>query len=72
MSVTVEFINVGRGKKSWRQPLDKLSDQALYRAVKKSGALGSTDIDFTLDENGNGKIYAGFHNVGEFRFIKGA
>lgn len=62
----VRFIEVGRNKKSWEAEYDgELNYNWLYMQAKK--ALMSSDIDFSDD----GKIYAGFRNVGRFEVEAG-
>jgi hypothetical protein len=66
--MTVQFSNVGRGQKSWAVEMPHLDYSALYRAVKKAGALGSRDVDFEWDsETQTGAIFVGgFRQVGSF------
>ncbi|MGE5631350.1 MAG: hypothetical protein ACM3TR_09675 [Caulobacteraceae bacterium] len=60
----VKFIEVGRSKKTWETECEgELTYEWLYSQAKK--ALFSSNIDFTDD----GKIYAGFHNVGRFEIV---
>jgi hypothetical protein len=71
MAITVEFRNVGRGKRTWIANLPNLSDAALYREVSKSGALANQGIDFDVSEDGSGTIYVGgFRPVGTFQTVE--
>lgn len=71
MSFTVEFKNVGRGKKTWRCNLPAITDQYLYDAVLEGRALMSRDIDFEYDEVFKcGTVYVGGgRKVGTFRVV---
>lgn len=71
--VVVSFSNVGRGKLSWTATLPRLDDASMIREIKKRGALGSRDIDFSDDGSGGGAIYVGgFRQVGEWRVVESA
>lgn len=74
MDIIVDFVNVGRDKKSWRATLASLSDRAMFNEVcKRKKALGSPALDFVWHESGEqGVILAGMRPVGEFRVENGA
>lgn len=69
-TVTVQFTNVGAGKKSWTCELPHpLTFHSLFNAVKRQQALGSRDIEFAE----NGGIYVGFvRRVGDWRVLQAA
>ena len=65
--VLVDFIEVGRDKKSWQATLKSLDYDSLYREVRRNGGLGSRDLEFGQEPDSNkGVILAGFRNVGQF------
>jgi len=63
----VEFVEVGRSKKSWCEEMVKLTHGALEKSVRQHGALMSRGIDFDMDDDNTGTIYSGLHPVGRFR-----
>ena len=73
MTVTVEFINVGRGNLCWTDEIRaepepdgdaiRLIPSDMVRSIHRHGALVSRGIDFD-DEGG---IYVGLRRVGTFR-----
>lgn len=67
--MTVEFIDVGRDKRSWTETIE---GKDLYfeieRVVRRSGAIMSRGIDVEIEEDGTGKIIVGgFRTVGTFK-----
>lgn len=73
MDIIVDFVNVGRDKKSWRATLASLSDRAMFNEVSKKKVLMSKILDFVWHESGEqGVILAGMRPVGEFRVENGA
>lgn len=73
MNYEVQFIDVGRGKKCWNQTFQQEpTEPIIERAVKKSGALMSRDIEAVFDCADAGFIAAGFRPVGRFRVISAA
>lgn len=69
MNYTVEFVGVGRNKKSWSVTMDQFpTERILDRHVRKSGALMSSDIECLFDDDlEHGYILAGMREVGAFR-----
>lgn len=73
MNLTVEFIEVGRDKRTWTEvlranPLDCDDiEAAVERAVSKSRALMSRDITAVMTDVDRGDICAGMRTVGTFR-----
>jgi hypothetical protein len=69
--VRVEFIDVGREKRTWFAHLSNLTMHLLTECVRNSGALRSRDIHLSApdDDTGEGLIFAGFHTVGRYRII---
>lgn len=66
--VRVRFTDVGPSKFAWTSDTIPLTEDALYREVKRHRALGSRDIDFNLDDGG---IYVGmFRRVGTFEVLE--
>lgn len=68
----IDFIKVGRNKKSWRlRTVEPPSDDVLAEEVIQSGALVSRDVnvvtDRTHDGSITGAIYAGMRSVGSIR-----
>jgi hypothetical protein len=68
--IAVEFIEVGRNKRSWTAPMKELDEDALYRSVRKHGAVMSRDLSFLLEDETNGAVLAGFHKIGTFRIVE--
>ena len=66
---TVEFVGVGRNKKTWSVSLDQFpTESILERHVRKSGALMSSGIECLFDDDlEHGYIFAGMREVGAFR-----
>ena len=71
MSITIEFKDVGRDKKTWRAEVTDLSEQSILRALRAGGALMSRDIDLDYDPvTGCGDIIVGMiRHVGTFRRV---
>lgn len=69
MSLTVRFINVGRGKKSWEKQMYPDLDEI---AKEARNALASRDVwaEFNEDSLTEGYIGAGFHTVGQFKVVQ--
>ena len=71
--MTVEFVEVGRGKRTWRfqakaRNVDESLATELVRELRKSKALLSRDIDVTLDaDRCSGFIFAGVRQVGRWK-----
>ena len=66
----VQFIKVGRGKRTWTSEMQKVTPNLLADEVARSGALMSRDIEVEWDiDTMKGKIYAGFHSVGTFEIL---
>lgn len=68
----IAFKNVGRQKRNWEAEIntDRPDEEVamdIAKEVNKKGGLMSRDIDIDYTENWNGRIYAGFHKVGEFQ-----
>lgn len=69
-SYRVIFVSVGRYHKSWETTLDQMPTEAiLVKLVRKSGALGSFDIECVFDDDleYGTVIVGGFRPVGSFR-----
>lgn len=69
-SYRVIFVSVGRDHKSWETTLEQMPTEAiLEKLVRKSGALGSRDIECVFDEDleYGTVIVGGFRPVGSFR-----
>lgn len=70
-SYRVHFSAVGRGKKSWTASLKEMpSESTLENLVRKSGALGSNDIECVFDDETleyGTVIVGGFRPVGSFK-----
>ena len=66
-TVTIQFTDVGAGKKSWTADLPRpLTHHSLFKSVKANHALGSLDIDFAE----NGAIYVGMcRRVGSWSVV---
>ena len=67
----IQFKNVGRGKSRWTADIDTSGSaeeiwSAIMSEVKAHGQLMSNEIDVSWNTDFTGKIYAGFHKVGEF------
>ena len=69
----VKFKGVGASNQNWTADIEKLDHDLFYSEVKSSGAIMSSDIDFSVDDNGiNGQIIVGgFRVVGEFEVLGG-
>ena len=61
----VEFIEVGRFKKSWTADLKEISYDSLYLQVKPH--LLSNDIEFTMSGH---VLVSGIRTVGKFRILE--
>lgn len=68
----VEFIDVGRFKRSWSTTLHgEISEAILERHVRKSRALMSNDAECVFDPDRNGgMVCAGYGPVGLFKVTK--
>lgn len=69
--VLVQFSNVGCAKKSWQQEIPTHDDgtidgNAMDRAIRKSKALASRDIEV---DNDGGIYVGGFRRVGEWSLV---
>jgi len=65
--ITVNFIEVGRDKKSWSKQFKIASGLAIAKEAKITGQLMSSDIDAIFADNGSvGYIIAGWIQVGTF------
>lgn len=65
----VDFIEVGRSKKSWTADVSQYPTEPLIeRLVKKQpGAVMSREVECCMDGSSKGSIYVGgFRKVGEF------
>jgi len=62
--ITINFKEVGRGKKSWSAKVQSINHASMHRAVKANGALMSDDIEFDFETGA--VIAGGFRKVGEF------
>ena len=76
--MTVKFKNVGRNDASWSAECSEkdFTYDWFIRQINRNAKLASRyiEIDYENDENGkpsHGKIFAGFHAVGEFT-VEGA
>lgn len=69
----VKFINVGRENKTWaaefKEGKDRKIEHWILRQLGK--ALVSNNVSFYIDEDGTGKVFAGFHTVGELEVLGG-
>lgn len=66
----VDFVDVGRNKKSFSKEMKDIDYDNFYEVVKPH-LLSSFSIDFVLsDEDGTGMVLAGFCIVGRFRINK--
>lgn len=68
MNYQVEFIDVGRNKRSWRYTSAHFpANNELVNQVKQSGALVSHDVWVSLDgEMESGLVLCGMRSVGGF------
>lgn len=77
---TVRFEDVGRGKKTFEVQVrvigDLLDRNDMLRAVRKSGALMSRDIEVIANpfdpEHAMGAVFAGMRVVGAWRVVEKA
>ena len=62
----IKFINVGREDKNWiSEEVKEVTYEILIKEIFQHSALVSSNIEFS-DE---GRIYAGFHHVGDFEVL---
>lgn len=67
MQRIIRFIEVGRSKRTWEEPLKRLTPDTIAMLVAKSGALKSRGIEIDLNiDTMSGSIYAGMRTVGRF------
>jgi hypothetical protein len=66
--ITVNFIEVGRDKKSWSRQFGILSELAIAKEAKRNGGIMSSQVDAELSDNGStGTILVGgWRPVGTF------
>ena len=71
-NMKVKFFDVGSTNASWTAEIKSLDYEVLYRQVKSKGAIMSSGIEFTYDEESKeGDIIVGmFRKVGEFKVIE--
>lgn len=60
----VKFIEVGRNKMTWEETLENVDSDTLAAAIKRKGALMSTDV-WIADST----IFAGFRSVGKTELL---
>ena len=69
----VEFLNVGRDKKSWTEELKSLTENTLRASVRKNHALASRDVEFGVSDVGwppsGTVIVGGMRAVGTWRVV---
>lgn len=67
----IQFKEVGRNKKTWTAEVNELSESALLREIKKSGALMSRGVDVVLDDGDTSGliIVGGWRTVGTFEIL---
>lgn len=66
--VVVSFLEVGRGRLSWKATLARLDEGLMIREIRKRGALCSRGIEITDEDGCGGAIYVGgFRCVGKWR-----
>jgi hypothetical protein len=70
MAYIVEFIKVGREKKSWRAFLKTLQTEDIRAEIADKADVLSRNIDVDFNQRGDrlGFIYAGFHKIGKFKY----
>lgn len=61
---TIQFLNVGRHKLSWKAELESTDEESIAKAVRASNALLSSSITCEA-----GHIYAGFRLVGTYKML---
>ena len=70
MPLTIKFIGVGRGKRSWETEIPALQYIYLAREVRKKARIVSPDLQFDYNyDNGLGKILVDSKVVGEWRIV---
>lgn len=72
--VTVDFEKVGGGERSWSETFPKVNYDSILRAIRKSGALASKNLEIEVEEidgKTRGTIFVGgFRAVGKFTITK--
>lgn len=68
----VEFVEVGRNKRSFTEDFVELDETKLANCARKNAGLMSRDIEFSESEepfsgHAHGSIHAGMHTVGKWR-----
>jgi len=65
----VEFLEVGRDKRTWAEEMVIVTPEAMERSVRNNAALLSRSIDFAFapDDSGGDIFVGGFRKVGSFR-----
>ncbi|CAH7384502.1 conserved hypothetical protein [Vibrio chagasii] len=68
----VKFFDVGGSNARWTAQVEEINYENLYNEVKRSGAILSSDIEFSYDdESGKGVIIVGLvRTVGKFEVTK--
>jgi hypothetical protein len=71
--MTIHFENVGAQKKSWSATIPAITHSVLMAQIRSNHALMSRDIDFWLNEDGDGgRIIVGVcRPAGTFRIDGG-
>lgn len=68
----VLFTDVGRDKRTWNLLCEKVTGTVLWESIKRRGGLMSRDVEFDMDPEGNGMIFAGMNCVGRFKVFEDA
>lgn len=65
---TIHFKDVGRGKAQWSQQFPAITEDAIVKAIRRKGALMSSDIDVEMSDNNltGVIIVGGWRAVGGF------
>jgi hypothetical protein len=73
VSVSVEFIEVGRKRLTWIAEMGDTSDPQMLREIRRSGALMSQDVDVQWERDGyTAHIFVGLLRlVGTARVLRG-
>lgn len=66
----IQFIGIGRGKKTWTASVPWRED-AIVRHLRKSKALMSRGIDVEMTASTAVVLVGGFRQVGTFRKVDG-
>lgn len=67
----IEFIEVGRFKRSWQQELPIDNMDAVAMAAKSRGGIMSSCVEVFYDEDDkNGEVVVGGRTIGKFRVVE--